>query len=262
VPFLFIPRTVGLWIMGVAEPYTCVADNNPANDTPNPAPGTDGNEVEAIPEFDGWGYAYQCENASGKMRRVDSYAITEALSRDYANDFGDLSIHEFATDPTEYLAYSSYYSGGMRVFSFGPGGLVEQGRFIDDEGSNFWGVEQFTGADGERYFAGSDRDFGLQIFRYTGPGAAQRPVCSRGGTGDDLLAGGAARDRMFGEGGDDRLYAGAGSRNLPSDGAGKDRLFAANGERDRVNCGRGRYVVRADASDRIAGDCESVARRR
>ena len=41
------------------------------------------------------------------------------------------------TSPT-----SSYYAGGMRVFTFGPGGLVEQGgRYIDEGGSNFWGVE-------------------------------------------------------------------------------------------------------------------------
>jgi Ca2+-binding RTX toxin-like protein len=179
VPFLFIPRTTGFQILDIAGPYSCTPDNNPANDTPAlPAPPVDAEEVRVRPEFDSWGYAHQYENAAGKMRRVDSHAIDEALSRNYANDFGDLSIHEFATDPTEYLAYSSYYSGGMRVFSFGPGGLVEQGRFIDDEGSNFWGVEQFTGADGERYFAGSDRDYGLQIFRYTGPGAAQRPVCT------------------------------------------------------------------------------------
>jgi hypothetical protein len=191
VPFLFVPRTVGLWIMGVAEPYTCVANGNPADDTPTPAAGTDGNEVEVTPEFDGWGYAHlysstpspRAATASlpakpAEVKQIDSYAIDEALSRNYVNGYGDLSIHEFATDPTENIAYSSYYSGGMRVFSFGDGGLVEQGRFVDPRGSNFWGVEQFTGADGERYFAGSDRDFGLQIFRYTGPGAAQRPVCT------------------------------------------------------------------------------------
>ena len=65
----------------------------------------------------------------------------------------------------------------MRVFTFGPGGLTEQGKFIDEGGNNFWGVEQFNLAN-QRYFAGSDRDYGLYIFRYTGPGAPQRPTCT------------------------------------------------------------------------------------
>ena len=87
-------------------------------------------------------------------------------------------MHEFATDPTENVAYSSYYAGGMRVFTFGAGGMDETGKFIDEGGSNFWGVEQFTTPQGDRLFAGSDRDSGLYLFRYTGPGAAQKPVCS------------------------------------------------------------------------------------
>ena len=94
-------------------------------------------------------------------------------------DFGVLSIHEFATDPTENLAYSAYYSGGIRVFQFDrANGLRQVGAWIDPEGSNFWGVEQFTTPQGERLIAGSDRDFGLYLFRYTGPGAAQPPACT------------------------------------------------------------------------------------
>src|ERR671915_1144362 len=111
------------------------------------------------------------------MRHVSAFAIEESRDERYATGFGDLSIHEFATDATENVAYSSYYSGGMRVFTFGPQGLTETGKFIDRGGNNFWGVEQFT-LGNQRYFAGSDRDFGLYIFRYTGPGAAVAPACS------------------------------------------------------------------------------------
>ena len=85
--------------------------------------------------------------------------------------FGDLSIHEFATDPTEHLAYSSYYAGGIRVFRFGRQTARGGRQWIADGGSNFWGVEQFTTPQGERLIAGSDRDFGLVILRYTGPGS-------------------------------------------------------------------------------------------
>jgi Ca2+-binding RTX toxin-like protein len=141
-------------------------------------------ELNATGTFDGWGYMGMYSTTpdeNGKLPLVDAYAIPESLNPDYAAGFGDLSIHEQATDPTEPLTYTSYYSGGMRVFSLEAGKITPQGAFIDQEGSNFWGVEQFTGSDGERYIAGSDRDFGLYIFKYTGPLAAKRPACSDSG---------------------------------------------------------------------------------
>ncbi|MEO8688363.1 MAG: hypothetical protein ABI611_09090 [Solirubrobacteraceae bacterium] len=138
-----------------------------------PAFGATGEDVEGTAVFDGWGYAHLYRNENGKMREVDAYAIPEALDPKYAFGFGDLSIHEFATDPEARLAYSSYYAGGLRVFSFGERGLKETGRFIDEGGNNFWGIEQFTTTHRkrERLIAASDRDFGLYLFRYTGPRA-------------------------------------------------------------------------------------------
>ena len=38
-------------------------------------------------------------NSGTKMERIDSFAVPEALDPAYAFGFGDLSIHEFATDP-------------------------------------------------------------------------------------------------------------------------------------------------------------------
>jgi hypothetical protein len=129
--------------------------------------------VRATSVFDGWGYVSLYERKNGKVKSIDSYAIPEALDEDFAFGFGDLSIHEVAMDPGEDRAYSSYYAGGMRVFEFGTGEIVEAGKYIDPNGSNFWGVETFVagqaaGPDlaGKRLFAGSDRDFGIQIFRY------------------------------------------------------------------------------------------------
>jgi Big-like domain-containing protein/PA domain-containing protein len=146
-----------------------------------PAPGafgTAGPNVTVGVVFDGWGYTHLYDAQTSEL--LDSYAIPESQDPRYASDFGDLTVHEFATDPTEPIAYSSYYGGGVRTFRFSRAdGLVPTGKWIDDDGngSNFWGIEAFTSG-GERYFAGSDRDFGLQIFRYTGPAAAKRPVCS------------------------------------------------------------------------------------
>jgi Ca2+-binding RTX toxin-like protein len=191
IPFLFTTRTWGFMILGEYDESTYTCDNTAGTGTAvTTAVGDVTSSVLFEALFDGWGYAhlYRAQPnpavGGGKqvMEEIDAYAIEEALNPAYAVGSGDLSIHEFATDPDRNLAYAAYYAGGMRVFSFGEAGLTELGRFIDDEGSNFWGVEQFTTASGERLFAGSDRDFGLQIFRYTGPGSPaadpnSRPVC-------------------------------------------------------------------------------------
>ena len=131
--------------------------------------------VRATSIFDGWGYLSLFRREAGKVERIDSYAIPEALDPAFAFGFGDLSIHEIATDPGQNLAYSSYYAGGMRVFSFGEAGIEEVGHYIDEDGNNFWGVETFVPSDaaagpleGKRLFAGSDRDYGIFIFEYTG----------------------------------------------------------------------------------------------
>ena len=141
-----------------------------------PATGTRADaQVSGTSRFDGWGYTHLFRNQNGKIQEVDAYAIPEALDPNYAFGFGDLSIHEFATDPSRNLAYAAYYAGGMRVFRFGESGLQEVGRYIDKNGSNFWGVETFVAGQsaprdlrGKTLFAGSDRDFGISIFRYTG----------------------------------------------------------------------------------------------
>lgn len=157
----------------MTEPTTEI----PYDPADEPDIGDLGEKVRVEASFDGWGYAHLYDAATSE--ELAAFAIPEALDARFASGFGDLSIHEFATDPTENVAYSSYYSGGMRVLRFGRDiGLQQTGAFIDDEGSNFWGVEQFTTPGGERLIAGSDRDFGLQIFRYTGPGAAAPPSCS------------------------------------------------------------------------------------
>ena len=183
IKMLLIPRTIGFRMLGVYDPATYACDPaNPAANTPT--------RPSAPPGFQsGWRststagatrtYTRTAPASWPACRRVrDPGGARRALRTGY----GDLTVHEFATDPTEYLAYSSYYAGGMRVFRFGADGLTEVGKYIPERGANFWGVEQFT-RNGVRYFAGSDRDYGLYILRYTGPGnptpgAPTRPACS------------------------------------------------------------------------------------
>lgn len=43
--------------------------------------------------------------------------------------------------------------------------IEEVGRFIDDDGSDIWGVEVFSDANKE-YVAASDRNSGLVILKY------------------------------------------------------------------------------------------------
>ncbi|MDQ3630513.1 MAG: hypothetical protein M3417_04385 [Actinomycetota bacterium] len=135
-----------------------------------PEPGRLGARVSGTRPFDGWGYAHLYDAKTSAL--IDDYAIPEGIDARFASGFGDLSIHEFATDPETNLAYSAYYAGGLRVLRFSrAGGLQETGKFIDEGGSNFWGVEHHTDKDGNRLIVGSDRDYGLYVVKYTGPGA-------------------------------------------------------------------------------------------
>jgi len=173
IPMAFVGRADGLRILGVFNQatYRCTGAATPTDgDTQAPPVGTGGLTVEFASQHDGWGYAHLYD--ANTSQEIDAFAIPESLDQSFASGFGDLSIHEFATDPATNLAYASYYSGGMRVLRFSRAkGLEQTGAWIDSQGSNFWGVEQFTTARGERLIAGSDRDFGLVILRYTGPGA-------------------------------------------------------------------------------------------
>lgn len=181
IPMVFVGRASGLQILGTfnVNTYQCTgaATETPA-DTDVPAVGTGGLTIEFGSEHDGWGYGHLYDAITSA--EVGAYAIAESLDDRYAVDFGDLSIHEFAADPTTNLGYASYYSGGLRVVSFDRSGMREVGKFIDTDGNNFWGVEAFTDAAGNRLIATSDRDHGLYIFKYTGPGAVLAPPA--GGT--------------------------------------------------------------------------------
>ena len=120
--------------------------------------------------FDGWGYVHLYD--ANTMEDHDQYFIPESQDPAFAEGFGDLSVHEVATDPDEDLAYISYYSGGLRVLKYYDAGgnpdLTEVGRHIDAGGNNFWGIEVHKHPNGQKYILASDRDSGVWIFQYTG----------------------------------------------------------------------------------------------
>jgi hypothetical protein len=128
-----------------------------------PALGAVGESMKVSTTFDGWGYVHLFDAQT--RQTLDTFAIPEAHQEAYAQGFGDLTVHEVATDPVDpERAYLSYYSGGMRVLDVGAGGLTEVGGYLAPNGNNFWGVEAFL-KDGHTYVLGSDRDYGLFVFK-------------------------------------------------------------------------------------------------
>ena len=206
-----------------------------------PAIGDKGEKVSADSVFDGWGYMHLFRNTGGNLEPIDDFSIEEAQDERFAQGFGDLSVHEWATDPNVNVGYVAHYAGGMRVFTFGENGAQETGSFIDEGGNNFWGVEVFTTPQGQRLFAGSDRDSGLYLFRYTGPGAFQpSPPAAGAGAGagapalkatgcENRIAGTKGRDLIAGTDGSDTVRADAGDDVIDAR-AGDDCLFGEQGK--------------------------------
>ena len=166
IPFVFVTRSTGLQVLGQALSADVCTQASPPVGSP-----VSSVAIEAV--FDGWGYVRLFETSipnrvgvPGSIGLLDTFAIPESQDPAYAEGFGDLSVHEVATDPDpkKRLAYVSYYAGGFRVLKYGPLGLREVGAFIDEGGNNFWGVEIHK-IRGQQYVLASDRDFGLYIFR-------------------------------------------------------------------------------------------------
>ena len=127
-------------------------------------------KIDATSFFSGWGGSRLFNAAT--LAEIDQFYIAEASDPQYAVGFGDVDVHEVATGrgPDANLAYFAHYSGGIRVTRFDATSITEIGRFIDQDGNDFWGV-QLTDkfVNGRRVVAFSDRDYGLYLASYTGP---------------------------------------------------------------------------------------------
>ena len=167
IPTFAVDRETGFGFFDKQGSYdhsACLAGTG--SEIPGVALGAVGDRIDFRRFFDGWGSVRLFDANSGA--ELDTYAIPEAHQLDKAKGFGDLSVHEVATShQRDDLAYLSYYSGGVRVIKITGTEIEEVGRFIDEGGSNFWGVEVFQSG-GKEYIAASDRDYGLYIFEYTG----------------------------------------------------------------------------------------------
>ena len=94
---------------------------------------------------------------------------------------------------------------------------------------------------------GKDRLSGKGGSGFLGP--INTPMTIEGGKGKDKITGGGARDVLYGEGGKDKVKGGDGG----------DIFEVEGGKKDKVLCGAGNDRVFADASDKIASDCEKVS---
>ena len=95
IPAVFVSRTDGFRILGASlTGYTC---SESGAGTPAPPAGTDGASVDMKAVFDGWGYVHLFDAAT--FKDLDQYSIPEAHDPAHAIGFGDLSVHEAATDP-------------------------------------------------------------------------------------------------------------------------------------------------------------------
>ena len=169
IPTVSVKRSDGLRILRAFDPatYSCSEAADAPNNTPAPPVGTIGESIGLRAAFEGWGYVHLFDRRSG--REIDSWSLPQAQAERYATDYGDLTVHEVATDPDADIAYVSHYAAGLRVLAFGRRGIREVGRYIGRFGNNFWGVQVLRHPNGRKYILASDRESGLWIFRYTGP---------------------------------------------------------------------------------------------
>lgn len=151
----------------------------------------------------------------GQLGEIGFYAPAETLEAPADGgdpfQFGDLTMHNVEVDPTTQdvvptfdagpRMFVSWYSLGMRALEYRPGhwhtnangegsyswNVHEVGRFIAEDGSNFWGVHVDTvEIDGEaqQVILGSDRNTGLWIFSFGCEDDVEGPFyCQRGDDG-------------------------------------------------------------------------------
>jgi hypothetical protein len=130
----------------------------------------EGGTVVAEGVFDGYGYlrVMNVEHPAN-ITEVGQFA-TAGVFADPTVFPGDRTMHNIVVDEGHH-AYISWYAEGMRVVDFSscepPATVcnpIEIAHYIEDSGSNFWGVYLHTYADGKRVILGSDRKTGLWMF--------------------------------------------------------------------------------------------------
>ncbi len=163
--------------------------NNTGGDVTVPVGGAASGNTATIPQMGELGYYAPYQT----VQECELDEVGDPTDVCWGTDFGDLTMHNIEADPTNQDAtpsfndgprmFVSWYSLGMRALEYRPGhfhdngndegsyseNVHEVGRWIDDEGSNFWGVHvDEMEIDGEptQVILASDRNLGLYIFTW------------------------------------------------------------------------------------------------
>ncbi|HEV8572175.1 MAG TPA: hypothetical protein VGR49_03870 [Actinomycetota bacterium] len=132
--------------------------------------GTVGAEFTGTVVFDGFGYIHSID--ANTLEELDTFAPAVVKKPENSFGFGTLSVHEVETDPRlgVRLVYVAWYNAGFRVVAYDSAGNIRQvGRFIAQKGNDFWGAAVQKRGSRRPLLHMSDRDYGLFIFKYTGP---------------------------------------------------------------------------------------------
>ncbi|MFE2643067.1 LVIVD repeat-containing protein [Streptomyces nigra] len=161
IPLIFVNRLTGLRLLGVTD-----VTEETAGSTATPVE-PDVPSIDLRPVFNGWGYLRLFRTdvpADGPavLEQIDTYAIPESQDPKYATGFGDLSASHVAIDPDRPLVYATFYSGGLRVLSYGDDGLREVGSYCEP-GVDFLGVVVHK-IGGKTHVLVTDRNYGLYVF--------------------------------------------------------------------------------------------------
>lgn len=151
---------------GAPEDYTLPYPVPPVLE---PAIGDLGPRILALSKFDGSGPLHLIN--ADTLEEIDAWAPEEVHDPALVGFGDDLTMHNVETDPDANIAYISWYKLGLQIVGFDDTGLTPLGHYLDEDGSNMWGVHLATDHPTENgLILVSDRDTGLWIFRYT-PGS-------------------------------------------------------------------------------------------
>ncbi len=122
IPFLFVPRADGIHLLGLHDEARTRARRAARRSRPTRLRRWTRRVCRSRPLFDGWGYTHLYrQHAVPTSRRSITTRSRKPSTSGTRPGSATSRVHEFATDPNANVAYSSYYAGGMRVFTFGDG---------------------------------------------------------------------------------------------------------------------------------------------
>ena len=169
-PAIFVSRRDGFRLLGrVARPATRARPRRTvaARATPAAGPGAAGEHLRRLRRLGLHAHVQATPNGAKMQRGRLSTRRRRSQDPAFAEDYGDMRVHEVATDPGREPRLRLALRARHARAELRDSGLEEVGKFVEQGGSNYWGVEVHKFG-GQKYILGSDRDRGLRIFQFSG----------------------------------------------------------------------------------------------